>query len=309
MRSTFASLRSSGAVLSIIALASAIGCSSDTAISGSGVAGTQNGGSTGDTAGSGGTPGETTAGGTAGAIAAAGAAGRITSPGNAGETSTAGTDAVSTAGTGGTAGVAGASAEAAGGMAGWGPVSNTGGTAGTGAVSNAGMGGTTGHAGDDAGGVGGDRCANVVYDNDVGYGTLYQPLEDYCADGYCPATVAEAFSDHQHRCSRYKRPRLQTACGYQQLLYGWYEGYIFEEASGELVGAYWRADTLLPCRVAEVAGGVTPEEACFDTGFGGVSAAGRAGAGGRARDQATQCHLRAGRIGRHLRSHRAPGAT
>jgi hypothetical protein len=125
----------------------------------------------------------------------------------------------------------------------------------------------------------GERCANVVC-SEWGSPELYEPLDAYCADGYCPTTLADAvayFCGDDH-----VGPWVQTRCGYVHvslgdLTHGY--GYVFDEAADELVGAYYLTDIpVLPCDTYNHYGGVTPQEACFDPGgHGGAANEGAAG--------------------------------
>ncbi len=156
------------------------------------------------------------------------------------------------------------------------------------------------------GGAGGDGC-QVFWDDETDpyheWGYTQQSLDIYCQDG-CPATLQAAIDLLTPHCRPWWPVDLVTGCGYQHVgLHGMYgEGYIFEEDTGALVGA-WQYDDIerFPCNVARRYAGVMPE-ACFElpsgvragnicggggaggagesVGDGGASSAGRAGSTG-----------------------------
>jgi hypothetical protein len=261
--------------VSVLALAGFVGCSDDdggATASAGGEAGTAE-----SNASSGGEGGAADTAGAAGDLARAGAqseAGAVATAGAAGSAGHAGT--VTTAGQTGTAGAAGNLA-----------IAGTAGAAGT--VATAGQAGMAGAAGDlavaGAAGAAGDECAGVIYD-EAGSGTRIESLESFCADRDCPATRDEAIADLMGLCDvpGASPGSLINTCGVDVVGRGadtFADGYLFDETSGELVGAFTSTDAATPpCDVLHEYGGVRLEGACALQEYGGAGTSLCPGAGG-----------------------------
>ena len=96
-------------------------------------------------------------------------------------------------------------------------------------------------------------------------------LDEYCAlKGGCPTSAEEAATRFAWVCSSEPTPPafLRYNCGVELVGYdGGYTsgGYLFDEGSGELVGAYDTSDTLYgPCTASGYYGGVRPDDWCED---------------------------------------------
>jgi hypothetical protein len=121
------------------------------------------------------------------------------------------------------------------------------------------------------GGAGGALCEILWEEDDPthdGRNFTLVPLATYCTDRECPATSELAMERLLNLCGRFTRLHLITACGYARVRARsmWIEGYVFDEATGGLVGAYDGDDIPLGqpgCEVFDRYGGVRPEP-CVD---------------------------------------------
>lgn len=139
-------------------------------------------------------------------------------------------------------------------------------------------------AGAGSGGAGGESAEGIsaagacdIAPDDPEDDSIYSlnSLEDYCSQTYytplgelCPETVHAALAAAPEDCETSPRAYQVTGCGYQHLAYrtpvlSW--GQVFDEATGDLVGAYYLSDTPLspPCRISRHVAGVRVQP-CFE---------------------------------------------